>query len=57
MPEGRIQAPTHLTERTVWQPRWPTHPNGAIGLVDIVIAETDAEEAPVGSDASAATRV
>jgi hypothetical protein len=45
MPEGRIQALTHLTERTVWQPRWLTHPNGAIGLVDIVIAETDAEEA------------
>ncbi len=45
MPEGRIQALTHLTERTVWQPRWLTHPNGAIGLLDIVIAETDVEEA------------
>ena len=45
MPEGRIQALTHLTERTVWQPRWLTHPNGAIGLLDIVIAEADVEEA------------
>jgi hypothetical protein len=45
MPEGRIQALTHLTERTVWQPRWLTHPNSAIGLLDIVIAEADVEEA------------
>jgi hypothetical protein len=45
MPEGRIQALTHLTERTVWQPRWLTHPNGAVGLLDVVIAETDVEEA------------
>ena len=45
MPEGRIQALTHLTERTVWQPRWLTHPNGAIGLLDVVIAETHVEEA------------
>jgi hypothetical protein len=45
MPEGRIQALTHLTERAVWQPRWLTHPNGAIGLLDVVIAETNVEEA------------
>src|SRR5262249_60044892 len=45
MPEGRIQALTHLTERTVWQPRWLIHPNGAIGLLDVVIAEADVEEA------------
>jgi hypothetical protein len=45
MPEGRIQALTHLTERTVWQPGWLTHPNGAIGLLDVVIAETHIEEA------------
>lgn len=45
MPEGRIQMLTHLTEQTVWQPRWLTHPNGAIGLLDIVIAEADVEEA------------
>jgi Glyoxalase-like domain len=45
MPEGRIQALTHLTEHAVWQSRWLTHPNGAIGLLDVVIAETDLEEA------------
>jgi hypothetical protein len=45
MPEGRIQVLAHLTERTVWQPRWLTHPNGAVGLLDIVIAQADVEEA------------
>jgi glyoxalase-like protein len=45
MSEGRIQALTHLTEQTVWQPRWLNHPNGATGLLDIVIAEVDVEEA------------
>jgi hypothetical protein len=45
MPEGRIQALTHHTEHTVWQPRWLEHPNGARGLTDIVIAEADVDEA------------
>ena len=45
MPEGRIQALTHRTEHTVWQPRWLTHPNGARGLLDVVIAEADTEAA------------
>jgi hypothetical protein len=45
MPEGRIQALTHHTEHTVWQPRWLSHPNGARGLIDVVIAEADADEA------------
>jgi hypothetical protein len=45
MPEGRIQALTHRTERVVWQPRWISHPNGARGLTDIVIAEANVEEA------------
>jgi Glyoxalase-like domain len=45
MPEGRIQALTHHTEHTVWQPRWLDHPNGARGLIDIVIAEADVNEA------------
>src|SRR5262245_13347903 len=44
MPEGRVQALTHVTERTVWQPRWLRHPNGAISLLDVVVAETDVEE-------------
>jgi hypothetical protein len=45
MPEGRIQALTHHTEHAVWQPRWLDHPNGAHGLIDVVIAEADVEEA------------
>jgi hypothetical protein len=45
MAEGRIQILTHRTERTVWQPRWLDHPNGATGLTDVVIVSSDAEEA------------
>jgi hypothetical protein len=45
MPEGRIQALTHRTEHTVWQPRWLEHPNGARGLIDVVIVEEDVQEA------------
>jgi hypothetical protein len=45
MPEGRIQILTHRTENTVWQKRWLTHPNGALGLIDVVIASADVAEA------------
>jgi len=45
MPEGRIQMLTHHTEQAVWQKRWLTHSNGAIGLIDVVIAVADVEEA------------
>jgi hypothetical protein len=45
MPEGRIQMLTHHTEQTVWQKRWLSHPNSAIGLIDVVIAVADVEEA------------
>jgi hypothetical protein len=45
MPEGRIQMLTHHTEAAVWQPRWLSHPNSAIGLIDVVIAVQDAAEA------------
>jgi hypothetical protein len=45
MPEGRIQMLTHRTEHLVWQPRWLTHPNGALGLLSLVIAVSDVEEA------------
>jgi hypothetical protein len=45
MPEGRIQMLTHHTEQEVWQKRWLAHPNGAIGLIDVVIAVADVEEA------------
>ena len=45
MVEGRIQILTHRTEAAVWQPRWLSHPNGATGLVDVVIATENIEEA------------
>jgi hypothetical protein len=45
MPEGRIQMLTHHTEQAVWQPRWLSHPNGTTGLIDVVIAVADVEEA------------
>ena len=45
MPEGRIQILTHRTEDTVWQKRWLTHPNGALALIDLVIASPDVAEA------------
>jgi len=45
MPEGRIQMLTHHTEQAVWQKRWLDHPNTAVGLIDVVIAVADVEEA------------
>ncbi|HEY5063635.1 MAG TPA: VOC family protein [Xanthobacteraceae bacterium] len=45
MPEGRIQMLTHHTEQAVWQKRWLNHPNSATGLIDVVIAVADIEEA------------
>jgi Glyoxalase-like domain len=45
MPEGRIQILTHRTEAMVWQPRWLSHPNGALALTAIMIAVGDLEEA------------
>ncbi len=45
MPEGRIQMLTHHTEQTVWQERWLSHANSALGLIDVVIAVADVEEA------------
>jgi len=45
MPEGRIQMLTHHTEQAVWQKRWLDHPNSALGLIDVVIAVADVEEA------------
>jgi hypothetical protein len=45
MAEGRIQMLAHRTEDTVWQPRWLRHPNGALGLVDLVVACADVDEA------------
>jgi Glyoxalase-like domain len=45
MAEGRIQILTHHSEAAVWQPRWLTHPNGALGLLDVVIVTENIEEA------------
>ena len=45
MAEGRIQILAHRTEDTVWQPRWLTHRNGALGLIDLVVACADVAEA------------
>src|SRR5919198_4673562 len=45
MPEGRIQILTHHTEAMVWQPRWLSHPNGAVALTDVIIAVRDLEDA------------
>src|SRR5438105_12559840 len=45
MAEGRIQVLTHHTEDAVWQPRWLTHPNGAKGLLDVLLAVPDIPEA------------
>ena len=36
---------THHTEAMVWQPRWLSHPNGALALLGVVIAVADVEEA------------
>ena len=44
MPEGRIQILTHRTEHAVWQPRWLTHPNGAVALTDVAIAVANVDE-------------
>lgn len=45
MPEGRIQMLVHHTEDMVWQPRWLSHPNGALGLAGLTIAVADVDEA------------
>jgi Glyoxalase-like domain len=45
MPEGRIQMLTHHTEQAVWQKPWLEHANSAIGLIDVVIAVADVDEA------------
>jgi Glyoxalase-like domain len=45
MPEGRIQYLTHRTEAMVWQPRWLSHPNGALALASVMIAVLDPDEA------------
>jgi hypothetical protein len=45
MREGRIQYLTHHTEDSVWQKRWLAHKNGAKGLLDVIVAVSDVDEA------------
>jgi hypothetical protein len=45
MAEGRVQMLRHLTERTVWQPRWLDHPNGAEMLAALTIVVSNPSEA------------
>src|SRR5205814_7310822 len=45
MREGRIQILTHRTEAMVWQPRWLSHPNGAVALTSITVVAADVGEA------------
>ena len=51
MAEGRIQLLTHRTEDTVWQKRWLSHPNGALGLIDLLLVSADVAEATARFDA------
>ena len=39
--EGRIQLIRHLTPEAIWQERFLTHPNGAVGLKEVVLAVTN----------------
>ena len=45
MAEGRIQFCQHHTRDVVWQPRWLTHANHAVGLVGVVLCVADPAEA------------
>jgi hypothetical protein len=45
MAEGRMQLLAHRTEDTVWQQRWLDHPNGALGLIDLLVVSADVAEA------------
>lgn len=45
MAEGRVQFVHHLTPAAIWQDRWTTQPNGAVGLAGVVIAADDPADA------------
>jgi hypothetical protein len=45
MEEGRIQFCQHHTENLVWQERWMTHPNAAIGLRAVMVCVDDVDSA------------
>jgi hypothetical protein len=44
-PEGRLQLIRHLTPEAIWQERFLTHPNHAVGLEEVVIAVEQPAEA------------
>ena len=45
MPEGRIQFCCHRTPELVWQSRWLTHRNRAVGLRSVILCVEDPDEA------------
>ena len=45
MAEGRIQYCQHHTPNVVWQPRWISHPNRAVGLAGVLICADAPDEA------------
>jgi hypothetical protein len=45
MAEGRIQFCQHHTRGAVWQPRWLTHANHAVGLAGVILCVADPAEA------------
>ncbi|MEQ1773696.1 MAG: VOC family protein [Burkholderiales bacterium] len=45
MAEGRIQFCQHHTRDVVWQPRWATHANHAVGLAGVLLCVADPAEA------------
>lgn len=45
MAEGRIQYCQHHTPDVVWQPRWLTHANHAVGLAGVLLCVADPAEA------------
>src|SRR3712207_7503991 len=40
-PYGRVYFCRHDTPDLVWQPEWQSHPNGATGVAEFVIATPD----------------
>ncbi len=45
MTEGRIQYCQHHTPQAVWQPRWLSHANHAVGLAGVLLCVADPAEA------------
>ena len=43
-PEGRVQLIRHLTPEAIWQDRFMTHSNGALGLEEAILAASNPAE-------------